>query len=65
MDAAQASAHHHPALDKPKTILIADDSAMIRTVIRQAIERDTEFEVCAEASMALTRSQKPKNYHQI
>ena len=44
MDAAQASAQH-----KPKTILIADDSAMIRTMIRQAVERDTEFAVCGEA----------------
>jgi DNA-binding NarL/FixJ family response regulator len=35
--------------NKPKTILIADDSAMVRTIIRQAIERDTEFVVCAEA----------------
>jgi DNA-binding NarL/FixJ family response regulator len=48
VDAAQASAHH-PVLNKPKTILIADDSAVIRTIIRQAIERDTEFVVCGEA----------------
>jgi chemotaxis response regulator CheB len=34
---------------KPKTILIADDRAMIRTVIREAIQRDTDFVVCGEA----------------
>jgi len=36
-------------LNKPKTILIADDSEMVRTMIRQAVERDTEFAVCGEA----------------
>jgi DNA-binding NarL/FixJ family response regulator len=36
-------------LTKPKTILIADDSVLVRTMIRQAIERDTEFQVCGEA----------------
>lgn len=40
----------HSALDKRKTILIADDSEMVRTKIRQALERDTDFEVCAEAA---------------
>ena len=33
----------------PKTILIADDSAMIRTIIREAIQRDTDFVVCGQA----------------
>ncbi len=47
MTAAHASGHS--GQNKPKTILIADDSAVIRTIIRQAIERDTEFEVCGEA----------------
>jgi DNA-binding NarL/FixJ family response regulator len=45
---AQASAHHL-GLNKLKTILIADDSAMMRTIIRQAVERDTGFVVCGEA----------------
>ena len=36
--------------DNPKTILIADDSAMVRAIIRQAIERDTSFVVCGEAT---------------
>jgi DNA-binding NarL/FixJ family response regulator len=45
LTAAHASGH----LSKPKTILIADDSAMVRTIIRQAIERGTDFVVCGEA----------------
>jgi len=36
-------------LNKPKTILIADDNELVRIMIRRAIERDTEFEVCGEA----------------
>ena len=36
-------------LNKPKTILIADDSELVRTMIRQALERDTDFAVCGEA----------------
>jgi DNA-binding NarL/FixJ family response regulator len=47
LTAAQASGHS--GLNKPKTILIADDSAMVRAIIRQAIERDTSFVVCGEA----------------
>jgi DNA-binding NarL/FixJ family response regulator len=45
----QASTHHLGS-NRSKTILIADDSAMMRTIIRQAIERDTNFEVCCEAA---------------
>jgi DNA-binding NarL/FixJ family response regulator len=37
-------------LNKPKTILIADDSELVRAMIRQALERDTDFAVCAEAA---------------
>jgi two-component system, NarL family, nitrate/nitrite response regulator NarP len=40
----------HPAPNKRKTIFIADDSEIIRTKIRQALERDTEFVVCGEAT---------------
>lgn len=40
----------HCALDKRKTILIADDSELMRTKIRQVLERDTDFEVCGEVS---------------
>jgi DNA-binding NarL/FixJ family response regulator len=36
-------------LNKPRTILIADDSEMVRAKIRQALERETDFEICGEA----------------
>ncbi len=39
-----------PGLVKPKTILIADDNERVRTVLRQALERETIFKVCAEAT---------------
>jgi DNA-binding NarL/FixJ family response regulator len=39
----------HSALNKPKTILIADDNELLRTMIRRALERDTNFTVCGEA----------------
>jgi DNA-binding NarL/FixJ family response regulator len=35
--------------DKRKTVLIADDDEMVRTIIRQTLERDTDFRVCGEA----------------
>ena len=47
MTATHASGHS--GLNKPKTILIADDSEIVRTIIRQALERDTDFEICGEA----------------
>ena len=50
----------HVALDHRKTILIADDSAMVRTIIRQALERDTEFVVCGEASNGTEAVSKAK-----
>jgi DNA-binding NarL/FixJ family response regulator len=39
----------HSALTKPKTILIADDNELLRTMIRRTLERDTNFTVCGEA----------------
>lgn len=39
-----------PGLPKTKTILIADDNERVRTVIRQALERETNFKVCGEAT---------------
>jgi CheY-like chemotaxis protein len=45
---AQASSDHRS--HKPKTILIADDSEMVRAIIRKALECDTDFEVCGEAA---------------
>ena len=37
-------------LTKPRTILIADDSQMVRAKIRQALERETDFQICGEAN---------------
>jgi DNA-binding NarL/FixJ family response regulator len=59
LDETQPSAHH-AALGRRKTILIADDSAMVRTIIRQAIERDTDFVVCAEAGNGTDAVSKAK-----
>jgi DNA-binding NarL/FixJ family response regulator len=39
----------YSGLNKPKTILIADDNEPVRTMIRRALERDTDFTVCGEA----------------
>jgi DNA-binding NarL/FixJ family response regulator len=44
-----AASSHHPVLTKRKNILIADDSELVRTKIRLALERDTPFTVCGEA----------------
>ncbi len=37
-------------LNKSKTILIADDSELVRTMIRQALERDTDFAIWGDAA---------------
>lgn len=47
-------------LNKPRTILIADDSEMVRAKIRQALERETDFEICGEASDGLEAVAKAK-----
>ena len=47
-------------LNKPRTILIADDSEMVRAKIRQALERETDFELCGEASDGLEAVAKAK-----
>jgi DNA-binding NarL/FixJ family response regulator len=47
-------------LNKPRTILIADDSEMVRTKIRQALERETDFEICGEATDGLEAVAKAK-----
>ena len=39
-----------PGSAKPKTILIADDNERVRTVVRQALERETGFQICGEAT---------------
>ena len=47
-------------LDKPRTILIADDSEMVRAKIRLALERETDFEICGEATDGLEAVAKAK-----
>jgi DNA-binding NarL/FixJ family response regulator len=40
----------HSTLGKPRTILIADDSQRVRRILRGALERETNFQVCGEAA---------------
>ena len=47
-------------LNKPRTILIADDSEMVRAKIRQALERETDFEICGEAADGVEAVAKAK-----
>jgi DNA-binding NarL/FixJ family response regulator len=47
-------------LNKPRTILIADDSEMVRTKVRQALERETDFEICGEATDGVEAVAKAK-----
>ena len=47
-------------LNKPRTILIADDSELVRAKIRQALERKTDFEICGEAIDGLEAVAKAK-----
>jgi DNA-binding NarL/FixJ family response regulator len=49
------------ALDRRKTILIADDSEIMRAIIRQAIEQGTDFQVCAEAVDGIDAVSKAKD----
>jgi DNA-binding NarL/FixJ family response regulator len=39
-----------PAATKPRTILIADDSERVRRILRRALERETNFTICGEAT---------------
>jgi DNA-binding NarL/FixJ family response regulator len=47
-------------LSKPRTILIADDSEMVRAKVRQALERETDFEICGEATDGVEAVAKAK-----
>jgi DNA-binding NarL/FixJ family response regulator len=47
-------------LNKPRTILIADDREMVRAKIRQALERETDFEICGEATDGVEAVAKAK-----
>ena len=46
---------HHP-----KKILIADDNERVRKILRRALERDTHFEICGEATDGLEAVAKAK-----
>ena len=46
--------------NRPRTILIADDSEMVRAKIRQALERETDFEICGEATDGVEAVAKAK-----
>jgi DNA-binding NarL/FixJ family response regulator len=37
------------SIEQTKTILIADDNELVRTMIRRTLVRDTDFTVCGEA----------------
>jgi DNA-binding NarL/FixJ family response regulator len=45
------------------TILIVDDSALIRHSVRPVIERNTEWEVCGEAENGKVAVEKVKQLH--
>ena len=45
------------------TILIADDSALIRHSIRSCIEQNSDWEVCGEAENGKTAVEKVKELH--
>lgn len=47
--ASSDTSGHRSELDKPRTILIADDNERMRTIIRQVVEQETNFAVCGEA----------------
>ncbi|MGA7915662.1 MAG: response regulator transcription factor [Candidatus Acidiferrales bacterium] len=58
---ASASPSHHPSLPlKPRTILIADDSARTRAILRRALERETTFRICGEATDGVEAVAKAK-----
>jgi DNA-binding NarL/FixJ family response regulator len=45
---------------KPRTILIADDSQRVRTIVRRALERETPFSICGEAADGVEAVSKAK-----
>lgn len=49
MTPAEPSLQASPPV-KPRTILIADDSERVRTILRRALERETPFSICGEAT---------------
>jgi DNA-binding NarL/FixJ family response regulator len=59
-NAPPTDASGRSGLNKPRTILIADDSEMVRAKIRQALERETDFEICGEATDGVQAVAKAK-----
>jgi DNA-binding NarL/FixJ family response regulator len=59
-NAPKTDATGRSGLKKPRTILIADDSEMVRAKIRQALERETDFEICGEATDGVEALAKAK-----
>jgi DNA-binding NarL/FixJ family response regulator len=51
---------HIEMSDKPRTILIADDSQRVRKIVRRALERDTNFTICGEAADGVEAVTKAK-----
>lgn len=49
MPSPESSGQPSPPV-KQRTILIADDSERVRTILRRALERETPFSVCGEAT---------------
>ncbi len=47
------------------TILIVDDSALMRRVLRSTIEKDSEWEVCGEAENGKIAVEKVKELHPV
>jgi DNA-binding NarL/FixJ family response regulator len=44
-------------------ILIADDSSLMRRQIRAMLERDPDFQICAEAENGIEAVQQVQEYH--
>ena len=57
---AAPSTQPPPPPSKPRTILIADDSQRVRAIVRRALERETPFSICGEATDGLEAVSKAK-----
>jgi DNA-binding NarL/FixJ family response regulator len=58
--AAPSAQPSPPPPSKPRTILIADDSQRVRTILRRALERETLFSICGEATDGVEAVSKAK-----
>ena len=59
MPLAAPSPQPSPPL-RPRSILIADDSQRVRTIVRRALERETLFSICGEAADGVEAVSKAK-----